>query len=353
MCPDFAAEHADISTGGIGAFNDWTLTIVRTDLGREIMEGLLAEGMIEVRPGDDDPGAIALMHKLAKKSRHAGRSSRSRSRGSSGPDRRVGRPEAASASAGVGKALPPFGDDFVDVEALSGIVVLLGCGRWRSCGRTSTPPRTPTVWHHHLDLSFGPFDLDLSRAHWVTDGLMTIFFFVVGLEIKREVVRGELRDRTHRGAAGGRRDRRDGGPRRCSTSRSTRVSRPPRAGPSRWPPTSRSPSACSRSSARRVPALASSSSCSRSRSSTTSARSSSSRSSTRTGIDVRLARGRRRRRRLHRADAAPRGRRHPGAYVIPGVRAVAVRRPVGRARHDRRRRARAAHARHARSAASR
>ena len=37
-CPDFAAEHADISTGGIGAFNDWTLTIVRTDLGREIID---------------------------------------------------------------------------------------------------------------------------------------------------------------------------------------------------------------------------------------------------------------------------------------------------------------------------
>jgi NhaA family Na+:H+ antiporter len=50
-------------------------------------------------------------------------------------------------------------------------------------------------WHHHLDLSFGPFDLDLSRSHWVTDGLMTLFFFVVGLEIKREAVRGELRDR--------------------------------------------------------------------------------------------------------------------------------------------------------------
>ena len=69
MCPDFAAEHADISTGGIGAFNDWTLTIIRTDVGREIMDGLVAAGLIEVRPGDDDPGAIELMKKLAIKSR--------------------------------------------------------------------------------------------------------------------------------------------------------------------------------------------------------------------------------------------------------------------------------------------
>jgi coenzyme F420 hydrogenase subunit beta len=68
-CPDFAAEHADISTGGIGAFNDWTLTVVRTDAGREIMDGMLADGAIEVRPGDDDPGAIALMRKLSTVSR--------------------------------------------------------------------------------------------------------------------------------------------------------------------------------------------------------------------------------------------------------------------------------------------
>ncbi|HXQ44459.1 MAG TPA: Coenzyme F420 hydrogenase/dehydrogenase, beta subunit C-terminal domain [Acidimicrobiales bacterium] len=68
-CPDFAAEHADISTGGIGAFSDWTLTIVRTDQGREIMAGMSADGVIETRPGDDDPGAIELLHKLARVSR--------------------------------------------------------------------------------------------------------------------------------------------------------------------------------------------------------------------------------------------------------------------------------------------
>ncbi|HEX4901282.1 MAG TPA: Coenzyme F420 hydrogenase/dehydrogenase, beta subunit C-terminal domain [Acidimicrobiales bacterium] len=68
-CPDFAAEHADVSTGGIGELNDWTLTIVRTDLGREVISRMIRAGVIEARPGDEDPGAISLMHKLAKKSR--------------------------------------------------------------------------------------------------------------------------------------------------------------------------------------------------------------------------------------------------------------------------------------------
>jgi coenzyme F420 hydrogenase subunit beta len=68
-CPDFAAEHADISTGGIGKDNDWTLTIVRTELGREIMQRMVADGSVIARPADEDPAAIALMRKLAEKSR--------------------------------------------------------------------------------------------------------------------------------------------------------------------------------------------------------------------------------------------------------------------------------------------
>ncbi len=68
-CPDFAAEHADISTGGIGAFGDWTLVIVRTDQGRSLMSDLTQADLIETRPGDDDPGAVALLHKLAQVSR--------------------------------------------------------------------------------------------------------------------------------------------------------------------------------------------------------------------------------------------------------------------------------------------
>ncbi|MGH9020934.1 MAG: Coenzyme F420 hydrogenase/dehydrogenase, beta subunit C-terminal domain, partial [Acidimicrobiales bacterium] len=65
-CPDFAAEHADLSTGGIGAFGDWTLVIVRTDFGRSLMSSMVEAGVIETRPGDDDPGAVTLLHRLAR-----------------------------------------------------------------------------------------------------------------------------------------------------------------------------------------------------------------------------------------------------------------------------------------------
>lgn len=44
----------------------------------------------------------------------------------------------------------------------------------------------------HLPLGISPFVLDKSLLHWVNDGLMVIFFFLVGLEIKREVMEGAL-----------------------------------------------------------------------------------------------------------------------------------------------------------------
>jgi coenzyme F420 hydrogenase subunit beta len=42
---------------------------VRTDKGRELMSALKENGLIETRPGDDDPGAVALLHRLAQLSR--------------------------------------------------------------------------------------------------------------------------------------------------------------------------------------------------------------------------------------------------------------------------------------------
>ena len=45
------------------------MVIVRTDQGRELMGAMKEKGLIETRPGDDDPGAVALLHRLAVISR--------------------------------------------------------------------------------------------------------------------------------------------------------------------------------------------------------------------------------------------------------------------------------------------
>ncbi len=49
-----------------------------------------------------------------------------------------------------------------------------------------------SFWHTDLAISAGPFQFSKSLIHWIDEALMAIFFFTVGLEIKREVLVGEL-----------------------------------------------------------------------------------------------------------------------------------------------------------------
>jgi Na+/H+ antiporter NhaA len=52
------------------------------------------------------------------------------------------------------------------------------------------------LWTTELSVDLGRWGLDMDLAHWVNDGLMSLFFFVVGLEVRRELSVGELTDRS-------------------------------------------------------------------------------------------------------------------------------------------------------------
>lgn len=75
---------------------------------------------------------------------------------------------------------------------LAATVVALVWANWPGAGYA-------TFWHTELALRAGDSEVALSLQHWVNDGLMVFFFYVIGLEVKREFVMGELTDR-HRAA---------------------------------------------------------------------------------------------------------------------------------------------------------
>jgi NhaA family Na+:H+ antiporter len=94
----------------------------------------------------------------------------------------------------AGRAVPPVGSDFVSVEALGGVLLLAATATallWANLANHSYTD----VWDHVLTIGIGRFAISEDLGHWVNDGLMAVFFFVVGIEIKRELVQGELRDR--------------------------------------------------------------------------------------------------------------------------------------------------------------
>lgn len=53
----------------------------------------------------------------------------------------------------------------------------------------------PTFWHTPLTIAIGNSGVEMDLVGWVNDGLMTLFFFVIGLDVKREFTMGELTDR--------------------------------------------------------------------------------------------------------------------------------------------------------------
>jgi len=91
------------------------------------------------------------------------------------------------------RVLSPL-DEFIHRQTTSGVLLML-------CAITAlylANSHWNEAYHHLLELPFTigveGFQLSKSLHHWINDGLMALFFFVVGLELKREILVGELAD---------------------------------------------------------------------------------------------------------------------------------------------------------------
>lgn len=105
-----------------------------------------------------------------------------------------GRPPSWAPAHALARAVAAPIERFLAVEASGGIVLLAAAAAALICANTPAADLYEALWTTPLGLRLGPVDFTRDLRWWVNDGLMTIFFFVVGLEIRRETHRGELSD---------------------------------------------------------------------------------------------------------------------------------------------------------------
>jgi len=81
---------------------------------------------------------------------------------------------------------------FLHVEAVSGVVLLIAAAVALIWANSPFSQGYQALWHLPLTIGFGEFVFSKSLHFWINDALMTVFFLVVGMEIRREIHEGAL-----------------------------------------------------------------------------------------------------------------------------------------------------------------
>lgn len=83
---------------------------------------------------------------------------------------------------------------YLHIEAAGGIVLLLATIVALFFGNSPWADAYHHFWHTPVGMTIGEWRIEHSLEHWINDGLMVLFFFLIGLEVKYELILGELRD---------------------------------------------------------------------------------------------------------------------------------------------------------------
>jgi NhaA family Na+:H+ antiporter len=81
---------------------------------------------------------------------------------------------------------------FLQAETTGGVLLIIATAVAMLLANSRYAEPFAALWQNHLELRFGRFAIELTVHEWINDGLMACFFLVVGLEIKRELLQGEL-----------------------------------------------------------------------------------------------------------------------------------------------------------------
>ena len=85
-------------------------------------------------------------------------------------------------------------EKFLHVEAASGILLLIAAAAALAWANSSWAESYSHLWHTPLSIGIGEWSMERDLHFWINELLMTAFFLLVGLEIKREMVHGALSD---------------------------------------------------------------------------------------------------------------------------------------------------------------
>ena len=88
-----------------------------------------------------------------------------------------------------------FGDalkDFLKMESAGGIVLIASAALALLIANSPFAPAYFGILETKLNLSYGAFAINKPLLLWINDGLMAVFFFLIGLEVKREIISGQL-----------------------------------------------------------------------------------------------------------------------------------------------------------------
>ena len=83
-------------------------------------------------------------------------------------------------------------EEFLKKESTGGLLLICATILALLLSNTGMAPLYETFLHIPVEIRVGALHIDKSLYHWVNDGLMAIFFLLIGLEVKREILEGHL-----------------------------------------------------------------------------------------------------------------------------------------------------------------